>query len=390
MWRPLALAAAVGVLSGLGAALFLRGLELATTTRQHHDWLIWLLPLAGAVMGATLLRLQGPAKGGTNLVLDAVHEPELAGHVPLRLAPLAVLGTWWTHLFGGSAGREGAAVQMAASLADALVRLLKLPPGLRQIALTCGMAGGFGAVFGTPLAGALFGVEVGHSGRLDTRRLGPALLASLLGDAVAQAAGASHAVVAPVHALALTLPVLLRDALLGVAIAATASLYLFVHHWLQRRLVAHVPDLRWRMALTGAGVVLVWKLSGSQRWLGLGTETIAAALAGDGIYPWDWAAKLTLTAWTLAGGFLGGEVTPLFFVGATLGHTLAGTLGLPADLAAGVGLAGVFAAVAHTPLALTVMAAELLGGAILPHALVALLTAWLLMGERRLFVGQRV
>lgn len=387
--QGLLLSLAVGAAAGLGAAVFLAGLDWATQTRLHHDALIWALPLAGALLGQVLLWWQGPAKGGTNLVLDAVHVPEAAAAVPWRLAPLVVVGTWWTHLFGGSAGREGAAVQMASSLADGLARTLRLGPGLRRQALTAGMAGGFGAVFGTPLAGALFALELPRSGRLDLHRAGPALLAALVGDAVAQSAGARHAVVAPVAGLALTPLVALRDAALGVAIALVARGYLWLHHWLMERLLRALPDLRWRLAITGVGVVLVWRLSGSQRWLGLGTDTIAAALAGNGIYPYDFAAKAALTAWTLAGGFLGGEVTPLFFVGSTLGFALAEPLGLPDDLAAGIGLAGVFGAVAHTPLALTVMAAELLGGAVLPHALIALLVAWLLMGEARLFAGQR-
>lgn len=384
----LLVAALVGALAGVGAAVFLRGLDWATQTRQHHDALIWALPLAGALLGHVLLRWQGPAAGGTNLVLDAVHAPEAAAAVPWRLAPLVVLGTWWTHLFGGSAGREGAAVQMASSLADGLSRTLHLGAGLRRVALTAGMAGGFGAVFGTPLAGALFALELPRSGRLDLHRAGPALLAALVGDAVAHAAGATHAVVTPVAGLALTPLVALRDAALGVAIALVARGYLWLHHALRDRLTRALPDLRWRLAVTGVGVVLVWRLSGSQRWLGLGTDTIAAALAGNGIYPYDFAAKAALTAWTLAGGFWGGEVTPLFFVGSTLGFALAEPLGLPDDLAAGVGLAGVFGAVAHTPLALTVMAAELLGGAVVPHALIALLVAWLLMGEARLFPAQ--
>jgi H+/Cl- antiporter ClcA len=354
----------VGVVCGAGSALFLWLLELATTFRNGHEAIIFALPLAGLVVGWLYERYGGPIKGGSNLVIDTIHDdgPEL----PLRLAPMVLIGTVLTHLFGGSAGREGTAVQMGAGLSDWVSHRLKLPPELRRQLLAAGVAGGFGSVFGTPLAGTVFGLEFIVLGRIEYHALLPALIAALVGDVTTRALGIVHTPYPSAPALALTPLVFVKWLVFAVAVALSATVFIELTHRLKKRLEVRVPRLPVRMFLGGLTVVGLWQLFGTSDYLGLGIPTIVRSFSDPSLPPYAFAAKLLFTAVTLGAGFLGGEVTPLFFVGAALGNVLAQVLGLPLGLGAGVGLAAVFAASSNTPLALSIMAMELLGANVFP------------------------
>jgi H+/Cl- antiporter ClcA len=387
LFEWLALGALVGVACGVASAVFLHALGRATDFREAHELLVYALPVAGFVLGLLYDRWGKPIAGGNNLVLDTMHDdrPQL----PVRMAPMVLIGTVLTHLFGGSAGREGTAVQMGASLADAIAHRLRVPPDTRRILLAAGIAGGFGSVFGTPIAGLLFGLEVVTIGRLEYHALVPALIASLVGDAVTRALGVVHTAYPQVAPLALTPGVVGKWLLFGVAIALTAIVFVELTHGLKKRLEQSIRWLPLRMAVGGLAVVGLWQLAGTSRYLGLGVPTILAAFSGP-VPTFAFAWKLGFTAVTLAAGFLGGEVTPLFFVGATLGATVGHLLGLPIDLAAGVGLAALFGAAANTPLALSVMAVELMGASVLPHVVLVTVFAYLLSGHRGIYPAQRL
>jgi H+/Cl- antiporter ClcA len=295
-----------------------------------------------------------------------------------------------THLFGGSAGREGTAVQMGASLADFIAHRVRASPMLRSELLAAGIAGGFGSVFGTPIAGAIFGLEVVVVGRLRYEALVPALVASLVGDAVTRATGVVHVP----YPITPTVPL---DALLAgkwmlfaVGVAAVATVFIELTHGLKRWSSKLLGPLPLRMAAAGAAVVGLWLLVGSDEYLGLGVPGILRAFADPSLPSTAFAWKLAFTAVTLGGGFLGGEVTPLFFVGAALGNLMGGVLGIPLPLAAGVGMAAMFGAAANTPLALSVMAVELLGGGALPHVMLVAVVAYLATGKRGIYPAQRV
>ncbi len=378
----------VGVICGAASALFLWMLDHATALRMEHGQLVFTLPLAGLVLGWLYERFGQPIKAGNNLVIDTIHDdgPE----IPLRMAPMVLVGTVLTHLFGGSAGREGTAVQMGASLADALAHRLRLGKELRRQLVSAGVAGGFGAVFGTPIAGAVFGLEFVVLGRIEYRALVPALVASVVGDLTTRSLGIEHTLYPAAPALGLTPRLLGIWLVFGAAMAATSVVFIELTHGLKSLGERFLPRLPLRMFVGGVVVVLLATALGTQDYLGLGVPTIVRAFEDPDLPAYAFAAKLVFTAVTLGAGFLGGEVTPLFFVGATLGSVLARAFGLPLELGAGIGLAAVFAAASNTPLALSIMAVELLGAQILPHVMLVCVVAYLLTGHRSIYPSQRL
>lgn len=378
----------VGVVAGLASGAFLLLLERATEYRVAHTQLVWALPVAGLLMGLALERWGRPIRGGNNLVIDTVHED--SPQLPVRMAPMALLGTVYTHLFGGSAGREGTAVQMGASLADWVAHRFRVSALTRRELLAAGIAGGFGSVFGTPIAGTVFGLEVLIAGRVTYEALVPALVAAVVGDLTTRALGVGHTHYPTLASVPLTPLLVGKWLVFGLAVALVAIVFVELTHALKKASARVLPNLPLRMAAGGLAVVALWLLSGTDDYLGLGVPTIVRAFS-DPALPWSaFAWKLVFTAVTLSVGFLGGEVTPLFFVGACLGNVLARLLGLPLDLAAGVGLAALFAAAANTPLALSIMAVELLGAAVLPHVVIVSVVAYLLSGHRGIYPSQRI
>jgi len=379
---------AVGIASGCASALFLALLERATSFRGQHEWLVYCLPVAGLLIGLAYERWGQPIRGGNNLIIDTIHEGR--SELPLRMAPMVLVGTVLTHLFGGSAGREGTAVQMGASLADWIAHRLRVRRETRLQLLAAGIAGGFGSVFGTPIAGTIFGLEVVCIGRIEYDALAPALVSALVGDYVTRALGIHHTVYPQLLPVELTPLVLVKLGLIGVAMALATTAFVELTHRLKRLLEARIRKLGYRMLLGGLLVILLWKLVGSSDYLGLSVPLIERSFVDPGLPELAFVAKLVFTAVTLASGFLGGEVTPLFVVGATLGSVLARWLALPIALGAGVGIAAVFGAAANTPLALSVMAVELLGSAAFPHVLIVTVTAYLLSGHRGIYPAQRI
>ncbi len=388
MIQWLLLGGIVGVACGIASAIFLHALEWATGFRGRHEIIVYALPLAGLVVGAIYERWGKPIRGGNNLVIDTVHED--SPQIPYRMGPMVLVGTVLTHLFGGSAGREGTAVQMGGSLADLIAHRVKAGRATRRQILAAGIAGGFGSVFGTPIAGTIFGLEVVAIGRMEYDALFPALVASVVGDFVTRRLGVAHTVYPPPAALPMSPLLLGKWLVFGLAVAATSVAFIELTHRLKKILERRVTSLPIRMMLGGLAVVGMWKLVGTSDYLGLGVPVIVRSFT-DPHLPWfAFAAKLVFTAVTLSAGFLGGEVTPLFFVGAALGNVLGRALGIPLDLAAGVGMAAVFASAANTPFALSLMAIELLGAQVAPHVVTVAVVAYLMSGHRGIYPAQRL
>jgi H+/Cl- antiporter ClcA len=398
----LVLVAPVGALAGSASAFFLWSLELATRSRFEHPWLLWLLPFAGIVIAWSYHVLGKDSERGTNLVIDEIHQP--GGGVPARITPLVLGATLVTHLFGGSAGREGTAVQMGGGLASAFARLFRIHDEHRGMLLMAGVAAGFGSVFGTPLAGALFAMEVLAVGRMHYAMVIPCLLAAFIGDLTCTAWGIHHAH----YEIAATLPPgdftiehlqlasLGKAAVAGVTFGLCARFFAFSTHGigaLGKRLIATF----WLRPVIGGLIVigLTYAL-GTREYLGLGTwsaneadVSLRTLFSAGGADTWSWFWKLAFTAITLGFGFKGGEVTPLFFIGAALGNTLAAPLGLPVGLAAGLGFIAVFAGASNTPLACTLMGIELFGSTHAPLFAVACFLSYYFSGHSGIYSAQR-
>jgi len=405
MLRWVALALPLGVVVGSAVALFLWSLDRVTQARFDHPWLLWLLPVAGAAIGWMYLTLGGTADGGNNLVVDAIHDE--GGGVPLRMAPLVLLGTLATHLCGGSAGREGTAVQMGAGIAGGLIRRL---PGLDRrdapTLLMAGVAAGFGGVFGTPIAGTIFALEVLAIGRMRYGGILPCLVAAIAADRACLAWGIGHthyevaSLVSPAaggHPAAFAWPLLGWAAAGGIVFGLAGMLFAELTHALHAAFARFVGRPLLRPVIGGCLVIALAWLLGTRDYLGLGVTnpdpeavSITTAFQAGGARPWSWLWKIVFTAVTLGAGFKGGEVTPLFFIGATLGNTLAVLGGMPVDFLAALGFVAVFAGATNTPIACTVMAVELFGGGIVLYAAVACVLAYLSSGHTGIYLAQRI
>lgn len=387
LWIPLSLF--TGVLAGTASAVLLVSLDYATHLREAHLWLVALLPVAGFAVGLLYHWYGRSVEAGSNLILEELHEEvERPQHIiPLRMTPLILLGTFLTHLFGGSAGREGTAIQAGASLADQLARLLRLQAGDRKLLLMAGIAAGFASVFGAPWAGAIFGLEVLGKGRLKLKALFPVLLAASAATLTTNAWHVHHTVYAIGRVAAPFVPHLLWTFVAGVIFGLVAMLFSQLTHGVTRAfaLIRFAPLRPFVGGILVAGTVFS---SHTTKYIGLGIPEIKAAFTGP-VPKYEWLAKSLFTAVTLGSGFKGGEVTPLFFIGATAGNALSWLVPLPSALLAGLGFVAVFGGAANTPLAATVLAMELFGPQIGAYAGVACAVSYLCSGRTGIYPAQR-
>lgn len=390
------MAVAVGSL----CAAFLWSLDVATRTRFAHPWLLFLLPAGGFAIGLLYQWMGKSVEGGNNLIVEQIHEP--GGGVPLRMAPLIFIGTVATHLFGGSAGREGTAVQLGGSLASTVTKLARLDASGVRVLLMAGIAAGFGAVFGTPLAGAIFALEVLAIGRVEYDALVPCLIAGVVGDWTCHIWGIQHGAYHIAYAGAAGAPwaneplLLGKAAIAGVAFGLAGLAFAEANHsmgGLFKRFISYGPL---RPVVGGALVIALVYLLGTRDYLGLGVwspdpavPTIARFFSTP-VDNWSWLLKLIFTVATLSAGFKGGEVTPLFFIGAALGNALGGALGAPVDLFAGLGFVAVFAGATNTPLACTIMGVELFGATHIVPIAIACFVAYLCSGHSGIYLSQRI
>ncbi len=378
----------VGILAGIASAAFLIGLDWATEARENLPWLLWLLPLAGAGIGWIYDRFGRDVEAGNNLLLERIHDMD--GHVSIRMAPLIALATIGTHLFGGSAGREGTAVQMGGSLADYLGRLLRLDRIDRRILLMSGISGGFGSVFGTPIAGMIFGLEVLTIGRLRYDALVPCFVASVVGHLTCHALGIAHHPYPVGTAPEITPALLAWVTFAGLAFGMAALVFAEMTHMIQHATKARVSQPWLRPFLGGIVVIGMTYAVGTRDYLGLSLPLIGDSFEPGRIVLWAFALKIVFTAVTLGSGFKGGEVTPLFCIGATLGNAFATMFGLPVPIFAALGFVAVFAGAANTPLACLMMGIELFGADLAVPLALACIVSYVASGHRGIYTSQRI
>ena len=390
----IALSAAIGLLSGFASALFLFALDVTTRYREANLKLIYFLPLAGLLVGLLYKRYGARVDNGNNLVIDELHNPKSV--IPLRMAPLVFISTIVTHLVGGSAGREGTAVQMGACIADQFSitkqkrSKIHIHSVERRKLLMIGMSAGFGSVFGVPFAGTIFGMEVLSIGKIEWSVLIECAVATFVAHKITLACGIHHTPYTSPFIPSLSLSSVVSVIASGLIFGVVARMFVWLTEEVKTISKKVFPNLPIRSLFGGLIVATVFVcLPVTLRYSGLGVPVIVSATQQP-LPRYDWIGKAVLTALTLGTGFKGGEVTPLLFIGATLGNALGQLLPVAFSLLAAVGLVSVFAGAANTPLACTLMAMELFGPQIMIYAAISTYSAYLLSGHRGIYTAQRI
>lgn len=395
----------IALIIGSVVAFFLWLLSAAIHFRFNHYSLLYLLPVAGVLIHFIYQLVGKSSEKGNNLIMEQIHQE--GGGVPKRMAPIILITTIITHLFGGSAGREGTAVQIGGSIASMFGSWFKLKGLDMRMILTAGVAAGFGAVFGTPLTGAIFAMEVLTIGKIQYDALLPALIAAIVGDVTVSAWNVQHVQyhIDKIGYTPLMVSNLFHFDLLLLVKVIIASAAFGLASYLFAGMVNEIKNIclkifkhKWMIPVLGGLVIIgITLLLGKPDYLSLGIDaehpgafTIPSAFHAGGAGTWSWLWKTVYTTVTLGTGFKGGEVTPLFYIGATLGNTLSGVLNAPVSLFAALGFIAVFAGATNTPLACTFMGIELFGG---EHALlfaVACFTSYFFSGHSGIYSAQRI
>lgn len=401
----IALAFPLSLVVGSLSALFLWSLDAVTQLRFQVPWLLYFLPLAGIPISIMYDRFGKNADAGNNLLMDAIHgsrDGDSSVVIPGRMAPLILISTLITHLFGGSAGREGTAVQMGGAIAAKLGQLIRLNHSDSRILLMAGISAGFAGVFGTPLAGAVFAMEVLAIGMLSYEALLPCLAAAVLSHWVVAAWGVEHAhILIPPNLADTGLVPLLglagKVALAAIAFGLVSVFFSRLTHFFSSQFKRWIAIPMLRPVLGGLIILALVSVMGTRDYLGLSTISpdmdgisLASAFTTGGVDPLSWFWKTLYTAITLGSGFKGGEVTPLFFIGASLGNLLSQPLAAPTALFAALGFVAVFSGATNTPLACTIMGIELFGAEYTLFFAIACFVAYLFSGHNGIYLSQRI
>jgi H+/Cl- antiporter ClcA len=377
----------IGFCIGSASAGFLISLNWVTLFREEHLWLIALLPIGGFLIGFVYYHWGKEAEAGNNLLIDTIHQPRQI--IPFKMAPLVYIGTIATHFFGGSAGREGTALQMAGAIADQFSKPFKLSESDRTILIISAIAGGFGSVFGTPLAGAVFGLEFFLVGRIRYNAIFPAFITAVIADWFTKLWQAHHT-----HYHINSIPDIsflniIYAIAAGILFGWCAATFSKGIHKAGNIFKSNISYPPLRPLIGGIIVALAVWLIGTTKYIGLGIPVIVNSFDQQ-LPAYDFALKMIFTIITLSAGFKGGEVTPLFFIGATLGNALSYFIPLPTGLLAGMGFVAVFAGATNTPIACSIMAIELFGAECGIYVAIACIVSYLLSGHTSIYVKQMI
>ena len=348
----------IGFFSGSASAFFLVALEWVTQFREHNNWIIWLLPMGGLCIGLLYHYYGATVVKGNNLLLEEYENPLKV--IPFKMAPMVLIGTLITHLFGGSAGREGTAVQMGGAIADQFTRIFKLDNSDRKTLIILGISAGFASVFGTPLAGALFALEVLYFSKISFKSIVFSFLVAYAAYFTVEFWQVKHTHYHIPIVPEITFQILPWIIVASIAFGLAAMLFSRTTHFWGRLFAKTIEYTPLRPFVGGLVLVIAIYLIGTTKYIGLGVPTIVDSFSNPN-ESYDFLLKILFTGFTLGAGFKGGEVTPLFFIGATLGSAMSLVIPLPIALLAGMGFVAVFSGATHTPIACTVMGIELFG-----------------------------
>lgn len=378
------LAALTGLVVGAYSTLFAWCMTKVTGFRENCGWLLYLLPFGGLVI-VFLYRMAKIEKDrGTNLVIHSIHVHD---EVPGRMSLLIFCSTILTHLFGGSAGREGAALQMGGSLGHLLGLIFRMDERKRKMMIMCGMSAAFAAVFGTPMAAAVFSMEVISVGIMHYSALVPCMFAAIVASQFASTLG-----ITPESFLIVSIPALnvangVKMFGLAICCAGVSILFCMILHMTGHLYQQYFANPYWRVFVGGCAVVVLTLLCGTQDYNGAGIGVIERAMSGE-VVPWAFFLKMLFTALTLGAGFKGGEIVPTFFVGATFGCLFGQIVGLSPSLCAAAGMAATFCGVTNCPLSTLLISFELFGFAGVPYFMIAISTSYMLSGYKGLYNDQ--
>ena len=377
----------VGVVVGTTSAFLLNVNDLLFEVREANPYSLFLLPVGGIAIGYLYQYLGNNSRKGNDLIIEHIHHGQ--GEIPLRMGPIVFISTFITHLFGGSTGREGAAIQMGASIAEGVNRIFKIDEVDRRILIMCGVSGGFGSAFGAPLTGTIFGMEVYSLGRTKYEALVPCFVSSFVGHLVTSAWGVDHE-----HHIIKTIPdltavTILKIIIVSIIFGLTSVLYSQLRHGVKRYSEKYLRNLMIRAMTGGLIIIALTYLVGTRDYLGRGLPIVEQAFEGN-VSPFAFLNKIIFTAITMGTGFRGGEVIPLFFVGATLGNTLSALINLPTSFLAALGLIAVFCGASNVPIACFIFSLELFEGKGMIFFFMACLISYLFSGHHGIYGAQKV
>ena len=376
----------VGIVVGGFSTLFAFIMNIMTEYRQQNDYMLYFLPLGGLVTVFLYSAFKYKNDKGTNLVLSTIHAQS---EIPLRMAPLIFITTIITHIFGGSAGREGAALQLGGSIGNQLGRSLKLNDADKRVVVLCGMSAAFSALFGTPMAAAIFSLEVVSVGVMYYAALVPCVFSSLIATYFAKFFGIKETDFAVVEFPELTLVNALETVLLAIICAVVSILFIIILHTTGDLFRKYLKNPYIRIFLAGSAIVLLSLLLGTRDYNGAGMDVIARAVRGEAV-PYAFVMKIIFTAITIEAGFRGGEIVPSFFIGATLGCTLGSLTGFSPSVCAAVGLIALFCGVTNCPITSLLISFELFGSDGIPFFLLAVAVSYFMSGYYGLYKDQTI
>ncbi len=377
----------IGVIVGSASTILINFNDYLTKVRDKNPILLFLLPLGGIIIGYIYMNYGKGSRKGNDLILEHIHHGQ--DEIPLRMGPIVYICTFITHLFGGSSGREGAAIQMGASISEGLNRLFKIDKIDRRILIISGVSGGFGSAFGTPIAGTLFGMEAIVIGKTRYEAFIPCFVASFVGHYTATALGITHE-----HFIIKSIPEintinLMKVIGLSIIFGFVSILYSQLRHAVKRFSDKYMKNLMLRAFVGGTVIIALTLIIGSRDYLGRGLPMVEKAFKGN-VPPFAFLGKLVFTAVTIGTGFRGGEVIPLFFMGATLGNALSSAAGLPPSFLAAIGMIAIFSGATNTPISAFILSLEMFEAKGITYFFMACLISFIFSGHHGIYASQKL